>query len=171
MITFLIELIIIAFFGTMAVASLSLAPWVPTRKKDFGRICRLAEFKPGDVFYELGCGTGGVIFNAAKNYDIEAIGLEIALPLYCIAKVRQWLAQKKNVQIKLRSLFKEDLSKADVIFIFGMPKPMAVKLREKLLRELKPGAKVISYVFPIEGLTPVLVDKVPNEVAINVYKF
>lgn len=156
----------------MAIASISFAPWVPTRKRDLQRIFQLANFKDGETFYELGCGDGTVIINAAKQFQVKAVGLEIALPLYIVSKLRQFFSKNKNVKIKFKNLFKEDLSQADIIFIFGMPKPLAGKLREKLQKELKPGARVISYVFPIAGLTPVKIDK-PNEkeVAIYLYEF
>jgi len=61
-------------------------------------------------------------------------------------------------KILYRDLWKYDLSDADVIYFFLMPSKMN-RLRKKFEKELKPGARVISYVWPIEGWTPIKVDE------------
>jgi hypothetical protein len=50
-------------------------------------------------------------------------------------------------------LFKTDLSKADIVYLFLMPETIK-KLRPKLEQELKPGARVVSYVFPFKDWKP-----------------
>lgn len=61
--------------------------------------------------------------------------------------------------IKNGDLFKEDLTKADVVYLFGLHKIISSRLRVKLENELKKGARVISYGFSIDGWTPVLTDQ------------
>jgi cyclopropane fatty-acyl-phospholipid synthase-like methyltransferase len=53
-------------------------------------IFKLANLQPGEKFYDLGCGNGKVVIYAAKNFPIEAIGVELAFPLYLICKIRQF---------------------------------------------------------------------------------
>lgn len=133
---------------TLAWSSISLAPFVPTRKKDLERIFKLADFKKGDIFYELGSGNGRVILAAAKKFNIQATGFEIAWPLWLFSEIKRlFFVNKKRVKFSLRDLFKVDLSKADVIYVFGMPDTIKNKLQHKLQNELKNGAKVISYAF------------------------
>ncbi len=156
--TILYLIILIPFFY-LAFAALSFAPWVPCWKKDLERIFKLADLKAGEVFYDLGCGDGKTVIFAAKNFKAMATGLEISIPMYLICKLKQILKKNKNIKFKYKNLFKEDLSMADVVYFFGLENTISKKLSGKLEKELKPGARVISYVFPVKGWTPNIVDK------------
>ncbi|MCX6743500.1 MAG: class I SAM-dependent methyltransferase [Candidatus Parcubacteria bacterium] len=156
---------------SLAIASISLAPWVPTWKKDLPRILKLAALKPGETFYDLGCGNGKVAIYAAKNFNAQVIGLEMAVPLYLICRLRQLFTINKNLIFKYKNFYKEDLSKANVVYVFGQAKTLGLKFTQKLSTELNPGARVISYVFPIEGWTPKIIDKPsPKDIAIFLYE-
>ncbi len=157
--------------SSIALASYSLAPWVPTRKKDLERISQLANLKAGEVFYDLGCGDGRVAIYINDNYQAKAIGLELALPFYLICKMRQLFSKNKNLSFKFKNLFKENLSKADAIYIFAQSRnKLKGKIIKKLKNELKTNARVITYAFPIEGWQPVIADK-PAEKDITIYLY
>ena len=159
-------LFIILFF--FAWTSISLAPWVPTRKKDLSRVLELAQAKPGQVFYDLGCGDGRLVRYMSQHGQMNTRGLELNFWLYLYSKIRS----QKNEVIKFKNLFKEDLSTADIVFVFGMPDTIAKKLKQKLELELKPGAKVISYAFPIRGLNLIKRDKpTPKDISLYLYSF
>lgn len=137
-------LCLIPFFWTFA-------PYFPTRHKDFAKIQAVANLKPGQKFYELGCGDGSVTFFLARKHpEVQFFGYEIFWPVYLIAKGRQLFYRGENVQIFYRNVFWLDLSEADWIYTFGMKDGLILKLRDKLLKELQPGAKVISYIFKIQ---------------------
>lgn len=155
---------------TTAIASNSLAPWMPTRKRDLERIFKLAKLKPGETFYELGCGNGRVVIYASEHHNIKAVGIEMAFFLYLVCKIRQVFIGNKNLTFKCKSLFREDLSPADVIYVFGMEGSLKKRLRKKLEKELKPGARVISYSFPIAPWQPVIKDK-PSEKDLAIYLY
>lgn len=165
----ILMLIIFVFLLSFALAGLSFAPWVPAWNKDLPRIFRLANLQPREIFYDLGCGNGRVVFYAAKNFQAKAIGLEIAWPLYVICKIRQLFSANRKAVIKFKSLFTEDLSQADVVYFFGMPAAIA-KLKPKLEKELKPGCRVISYTFPILGWLEQVKDK-PQSTDIAIYLY
>lgn len=131
-----------------------MAPWVPMRSRDLKRVFDLADLKDDEVFYDLGCGNGKVVLYAAKNFNVQSIGIEIGIPLYLTCILRKFFGGVKNAKFKYKSLFNEDISKADVVYIFGMTRTLKQKMVDKLLSELKPGARIISYVFEIDGLTP-----------------
>jgi len=151
-------------------ANMSLAPWVPTRSRDLKRIFQLSQLKPDEIFYDLGCGNGKTVIYASKNYKAKAIGLEIALPLFFVCKLRQIFHKDKNLIFKFKNLFSEDLSPADVIYFFAMPDKISGRLKDKLANEAKSGVRIISYVFPIKNWAPAVVDK-PSEKDLPIYLY
>jgi len=130
-------------------ASLRGAPWVPTRKKDIDRFLKLAKIKKGDKMYDLGCGDGRLVCAAAK-VGAKAEGFELSILMYLVSKTRS-LFQKNRSKIKIhyKNIWKLDLSQADIIYCFLMPE-IYPKLKEKLEKEAKTGAKIITYVWPIK---------------------
>ena len=166
-----IFLVFLLIFSISVIFSvLSFAPWVPTRNRDLKRIFKLADLKPGQIFYELGAGDGRLAVYAAKIYNVRAIGLEISLPFYLICKLRQLLNFNSNLKFKFKNLFKENLASADVVYFFGMPESINKRLVEKLKQELRPGTKIISYCFSLSGWTPRIIDK-PGEKDLQIYLY
>ena len=165
---FFIILFVFIILWTAAIAGLSFAPWVPSKKRDFERIFKLANLQPGEIFYDLGCGTGKVAIYAYKKFKAKSIGLEIAIPFYLICKWRQIF--NPGTIFKYKNLYKENLGQADVIYFFGTPKTINEKLKSKLEKEVRPGARIISYVFCINGWNPVIVDK-PNDKSMPIFLY
>ena len=147
-----------------------IAPWVPTRNKDLKRINKLAKLKKGQTFYELGCGDGRVCtYIAQKNPKNQVIGYEIFLPVYLIAKIRS--LPYPNLTVRWQNLFWEKLTDADVVYVFGMIESLNEPLKEKFLTELKPGSRIISYVFSMKEWSgkKETHQKSKNDKKINVY--
>ncbi|KKQ79036.1 MAG: hypothetical protein UT02_C0049G0006 [Parcubacteria group bacterium GW2011_GWC2_38_7] len=143
---------------SFAYAGLRAAPWVPTNKKDVARFLDLAEIKAGDKVYDLGCGDGRLLFPAAEK-GAQVAGYEIFLLPYLIAKWKQYFfTQKKQTKIVYKDFWHVNLADADIVYFFLMPK-VYNKLKTKFEKELKPGTKIISYVWPIEGWTPLRVSE------------
>jgi SAM-dependent methyltransferase len=167
-------LLIIIFFIlillSVAWSSVSLAPFVPARKYDLPRILALAALKPGENFFDLGSGNGRVIRYVAKNSLAEAIGVEAAWPLYFFSRVWQILVRGGKIKFLWANLFKVNLAEADVVYFFGMPAAIKIKLKQKLEGELKTGARVISYVFPVEGWEADKISEEDGRVTIYLYK-
>jgi hypothetical protein len=156
--------ILLALF---ALAALSFAPWVPTKSHDVKRAIELSRLHSGEVFYDLWCWDGRVTFEAEKT-GAKTIGIELFFPLYFLCLVKKFFLRSKVI-FKCKSLFREDLSKADVIFLFGTPGPIKHTLREKLERELRTGTRIISYVFPFEDWTPEKVCKWSNGDELSIF--
>ena len=152
-----ILLIIITIFcllvsATAFIGILTRVPYVPTSKRVINKIIKEADFKKGDTFMDLGCGDGRMLIEAEKNNKINAIGYEIAPLVYFMALWKKFI-NKSKAKIKFKSFFKENLSKADIIFCYLMPHELK-KLANKLKKECKKGTKIISNTFKIQGLKP-----------------
>lgn len=123
------------------------APWVPTPMKKVHAMLDLAEVGPEDVVYDLGCGDGRLVITAARRYGAKAVGVEID-PLrvaWCRLMVGLW-GVRDRVTILRGDFFDLDLSAATVVACF-LRQRTNNKLEEKLLRELRPGTRVVSHIF------------------------
>lgn len=148
-------LIIAAVVAYGLPAMIAVGP-IPAHKKGIAKALELAEIKPGEKFYDLGCGDGRVLIEAVKKYNCYGVGYELMLPYYLLAKIRTKLSGLDGkIDLRFKNLFKADLENADVIFCFLTPKLMG-KIG-KLLKntKLKKGARVVSYAFSIKGMESV----------------
>lgn len=128
------------------------APFVPSQKKRIHTMVALAEIKAGKVCYDLGSGNGAVLFEAAKQ-GADARGIEINPFLVWFTRLRIKKSGLSNVAVSCADFRNVPLFDADVVFLYLWPSTNA-SLREKLLRELKPGSVIISNAFTIEGMMP-----------------
>lgn len=142
-------------FLTIGLPGLLFAPWVPTKRMDFGRIEQALDIQEGMRVVDLGCGTGGVLFEMAKRYPMAFFeGIELSLPLYLVCIVRKYARDQKNIRFRLGNLLSADISSADRIYLFGTPKGITERLKKKLEQEAKAGTQVISYCFLFPGWEP-----------------
>ena len=146
----LIISILLAIVLPTAYAAIIGAPLAPTNKESLEDIIKTAGLKDGDIFYELGTGTGRVITAFAENEKIKCAGFELSPLYYFITLINLKLKNRKNYKLFYKNFFKADLSDANVIFLFLMPRVME-KVKKKFLIELKPGTKIISYAFEIKS--------------------
>jgi|WetSurMetagenome_2_1015567.scaffolds.fasta_scaffold18844_7 hypothetical protein len=161
--------IVVFIFGlTFVYASWRAAPWLPMYGRDVKRAVELAEIKAGDKFFDLGAGDGRTLF-AAVELGARAEGFEISLLPYLIAKFKIFFSKEKNKpKINFRDFWKINLGEADVVFVFLMPRIME-KLKEKMEKELKSGARIICYTWPMPGWKPAKIDDIPGSPKIHLY--
>ncbi len=155
-------LILTVLVPTM-VAFFTGAPWVPTPMVRVRRMLELANLKPGDRIYDLGCGDGRMVQEAAKVYGADAVGLELSPILFAAAKIRSFFLRSK-AKILLRDFRRVNFSNAHAIVFYLLPEILKT-MGPKFAAEMKPGAKIISYAFQIEGWTPVYTE--PKDAARN----
>ena len=152
---FLYLLILAPILYTQGYAAKSFCPWVPTRKKDLERLCRFAALEKGQKFVDLGCGDGRVVRYFSRHSEADCLGIELSLPHFLYAKfvgrARSLGRGRRGGEIRYGSLLNMDLTDVDAVFVYGYPTTLQSKLKPKLERELKPGAKFISYRYPIYG--------------------
>ena len=129
-------------------------PFVPTPPEVVGEMLRLAGVKAGDVLYDLGCGDGRIVIEAARRYGIRAIGIDIDP-----TRIREsnenaagaGLAGK--VRFIRQNLFEADFRDATVVTMYLLTS-VNLRLRPKLLAELKPGTRLVSHSFGMDEWRP-----------------
>lgn len=133
-------------------------PWVPTRRQLLAHVMRLAGVKPGTVFYDLGCGDGRVVIEAAKR---GARGVCVELRRDLIEQAMR-NAREAGVADRIRfinkSFFDVDLGDADVVYMYLLTRVNA-QLRPKLEKELRLGARIVTLDFEVPGWKPVQIEK------------
>lgn len=165
---FLLGLILLVLF-TFVYGGLRGAPWVPTKNADIERILQLVELKEGVKFYDLGAGDGRLIAAAAKR-GAKTVGYEISILPYFMAQLRTlFLNNKTRCRIVYKDFWFANLKDADIIYFFLIPRTIK-KLKLKLEKELKKGARVISYTFPINGWEALKADKNKGKPSIYLYE-
>jgi SAM-dependent methyltransferase len=128
------------------------APWLPTPMRKVHRMLEMAEVGPEDLVYDLGCGDGRLIVTAARRYGARAVGIELD-PLrwaWCQVLVTV-LGLRGQVQVVYGDFFAKDLQDADVVTCYLMQSTNE-ELQGKLMRELIPGARVVSHAFTFPEL-------------------
>jgi SAM-dependent methyltransferase len=148
-------LIVVSLYWTVMVG----APWLPSSMKTVHQMMKLAEVKPDDVVYDLGCGDGRIVLIASMCYHARAVGIEIdpLRYLWCQLLVTIFF-QRKRVRIIFGNIFKQDLGKADVIMCYLMPGALQ-KLETKFKQELRPGTRVASNKFSFPTLIKIREDE------------
>ncbi|NUJ97948.1 class I SAM-dependent methyltransferase [Candidatus Gracilibacteria bacterium] len=166
----LLNFFLLIIIASLAIPSLSIAPFAPTRKKDLKRIHTIMNLKKGQKVLEIGFGDARVSSYLAKNNkESDFIGIELSPILFIIAKINLFFSHTKNLKLKLKNAFKEDFKSYDYIYIFGMPDVLKNKLKEKFIKEMKPGAKIISYSFDIEGWPGKKIKDKPSPEFLSIY--
>jgi SAM-dependent methyltransferase len=123
------------------------APFVPTPLQAVEIMLKEADIKKDEKLYDIGCGDGRMVYLAAKNYQANAVGLEISPVVYLLARIRHFLWGSK-AKVLFRDFKHYDLSDADIIVCYLLPETLA-HLQNKLDKDLRKGTRIISYAFPI----------------------
>lgn len=127
--------------------------YLPTPHDVVERLLQLGEVTEKDVVYDLGCGDGRIVVAAARRFGCRAVGVDLDPE-----RIREALALarehkvEKLVTIRQQDLFQVDLTEASVVTLFLLPN-LNVKLIPQL-EKMRPGARVLTHEFDIDGIEP-----------------
>lgn len=128
--------------------------YVPTSPEMVDVMLKMADVKPGEMVYDLGCGDGRIVVTAARDFGARGIGVDIDPER--IRESRQNVRDAKvgdRVQIKYADLFEMDFSDADVVALYLLP-ALNLRLRPRILNELRPGTRIVSNSFDMDDWRP-----------------
>ncbi|MGE3840176.1 MAG: cyclopropane-fatty-acyl-phospholipid synthase family protein [Vicinamibacterales bacterium] len=128
--------------------------YVPTPEVVVDAMLKVAKVTKDDVVYDLGCGDGRIVIAAAQKYGARGVGIDIDPQRIAEANANAKKAGvTERVKIMQADLFTTNLSEATVVTLYLLPS-LNVKLRPKLLSELKPGTRIVSHAFDMGDWQP-----------------
>ncbi|ACK72484.1 putative RNA methylase [Gloeothece citriformis PCC 7424] len=129
-------------------------PYVPTSEAVVQEMLRIAQVSENDILYDLGSGDGRIPIKAAQLYGARGVGVEIDPKLVQEATENAKKAGVSDrVQFIEQDLFQTDISEATVVTLYLLS-TVNLRLRPKLLTELKPGTRIVSHAFNMGDWKP-----------------
>ena len=139
--------------------------YVPTPQPLVDRMLVMAEVKPTDFVMDLGCGDGRMIVTAAKTYGTRGYGVDINPERIEEANANARSAGVADkVKFEVANLFEQSMAKADVLTMYLLSE-INLKLRPKILAEMKPGSRVVSHAFSMGQWEPDAKDMIEGKQA------
>ena len=130
-------------------------PYVPTPPEVVEAMLKLGGVKSGDILYDLGCGDGRIVVMAAEKFG-AARGTGVDINPVRIKEAEENARQagvSDRVRFIERNLFDADIHDATVVTLYLLP-DVNLKLRPKLLKDLKVGTRIVSHQFDMGDWEP-----------------
>jgi SAM-dependent methyltransferase len=129
-------------------------PDVRTPPEVVVEMLRLARVGPDDVVYDLGSGDGRIVIAAARDFGARGVGIELDPDLVAeSARNARRAGVAERTRFLRQDIFDADISEATVVTLYLWP-DVNLRLRPKLLSQLKPGSRIVSHDFPIGDWQP-----------------
>jgi SAM-dependent methyltransferase len=129
-------------------------PDVRTPPEVVVEMLRLARVGPDDVVYDLGSGDGRIVIAAARDFGARGVGIELDPDLVTeAARNARRAGVVERTRFLRQDIFDADISEATVVTLYLWP-DVNLRLRPKLLSQLKPGSRIVSHDFPIGDWQP-----------------
>jgi len=140
--------------------------YVPTPQPVVREMLRLAGVGPADLVYDLGSGDGRIPITAAGEFGARGVGIDIDPRRIREAEVNARAASVTDrVRFRNEDLFEADFRDATVVTLF-LSSDVNLRLRPRLMRELAPGTRVVSYYHDMGDWTPLRTVRMPRA---NIY--
>lgn len=129
-------------------------PFVGTPPAVVDAMLEMARVGPDDMVVDLGCGDGRLVIAAARRYGARGYGVDLDGNLIARARAeaqREGVAER--VRFEERNLYVTHIGEASVLTLYLFPR-VNLELRPRILRELKPGTRVVSHEFDFGAWRP-----------------
>ncbi len=135
------------------------AGYEPTPRKAVEKMLAFAAVGPDDTVFDLGAGTGAIVFRAARRHGARVVGVEVEPIRVLVLRARRRFGPAADrIAIHWGNFFRLDFRRATVVTAFLWPGAMA-RLRPKFESELTVGARVVSHCHAVPGWTPTEYDR------------
>ncbi|MCX7965053.1 MAG: class I SAM-dependent methyltransferase [Syntrophorhabdaceae bacterium] len=129
-------------------------PFASTPHKLVREMLKLADTGKDDVVYDLGSGDGRIVIAAARDFGAKGVGIELDKALYEESiKNAEREGVSKKVKFIQEDFFETDLKDATVVTLYLLPE-INEQLLPKLLRELRPGSRIVSHMWGLGDWEP-----------------
>jgi tRNA G37 N-methylase Trm5 len=129
-------------------------PYVPTHEALVEEMLKMAKVGKNDMLYDLGSGDGRIVITAAKKYGTRGVGYDLDPERVSEAREN---ARKAGVMDRVRfeqqDIFTARIADATVVTMYLLP-DVNLRLRPKLLSELKPGTRIVSHNYDLGDWKP-----------------
>jgi SAM-dependent methyltransferase len=147
-----LRIMVLLTFASALVCTAQQAPlrppdvrYEPSSPAIVAEMLRLAGVTKNDVVYDLGCGDGRVVIAAAKERGARGVGIDIDPERISEAKANAKAAGvEKKIKFRTEDLFETEIKEATVVMLYLWPW-INLKLRPRLLEELRPGTRIVSH--------------------------
>lgn len=129
-------------------------PYVPTPMPVVDAMLDMAQVGQADIVYDLGCGDGRIVVRAASRFGCKGVGVDLNPERVKEAKANAAKARVTELtRFEVGDVFEFDFSAASVVTMYLLPS-VNLKLRPRLLKELKPGTRLVSHDFHMGDWAP-----------------
>ncbi len=128
--------------------------YVPTSPEVVDAMLGLADVSADDIVYDLGSGDGRIVIAAARDYGAKGVGIDVTP-----RRIREATENAEQAGVSDRvtfiqgDIFVEDFSEATVVTLYLLDE-LNLRLRPRLLSELKPGTRIVSNTFKMGDWEP-----------------
>ncbi len=129
--------------------------YLPTPEDIVDEMVKLAKITKDDVVFEPGCGDGRIVIAAVKAGAKKGVGIDLDKERVKESKAAVKAANLVD-KIEIRegdALEVKDYSDATAVLLY-MGEEFNVLIRPTLLRDLKPGTRIVSHRFPMKDWKP-----------------
>jgi SAM-dependent methyltransferase len=137
-----------------AAAALPAVPYVPTPRDVVERMVAMARVGARDTVYDLGCGDGRIVIEAARRHGARGVGIDLDPE-----RIREARANARQagvhgrVRFRQADLFATDFSPASVVMLYLLFE-VNLKLMPRLWQQLRVGSRVVSHDFHMGAQWP-----------------